>query len=218
MKIHQPHDVRTPRLERERLHFACRLAVGFERISRIGEAAASFDDLAHAVDGVQHVTRVHAAWRRPRQREVSAGFEDPLDRAGRGEHAGPAVVVIQDVERGAHAVERAGRDARRPTDLLLEDREPAAGLLEREQLGIADAEERTTQHGDERQLILRVGQRAQQRRERLDLTRLAKRAGAAHFRRDVQRFERGGVRCDAIHFLPRQDQEIAEAPPAGIDL
>ena len=84
VQVHQPHDVRAPRLEWERLHFAGRLAVGFERISRIGQAAAGFDDLAHAVDGVQHVARVHTTWRRPSQREVSAGFENPFERAGRG--------------------------------------------------------------------------------------------------------------------------------------
>ena len=33
-----------------------------------------------------------------------------------------------------------------------------------------------------------------------------------------QRFERGSVRSDAVGFLPRQDQEIAEVSPASIDL
>ena len=218
VQVHQAHDVSTPGLERERLHFVGRLAVGFQRISRIGQAAAGFDDLAYAVDGVQHIARVDTTGCRPRPRKVPARFENPFERAGRGEHAGPAVVVTQGVERGADAVGWAGHTTRPCAGLRLEHREPAAGLLEREQLGIADAEERTTEHGHERQRILRVGQRAQQRRQRLDLSRFAKRAGAAHFRRNVQRFERGGVGGDAVSLLPRQDQEIAEVSPPGIDL
>ena len=106
VQVHQPHDVRTPRLEWERLDFTCRLAVCFERISSIREAAAGFDDLAHTVDGMKHVTRVHATGRRRRESEVSAGFEDPFERAGRGEHTGPAVVVIQGVERDTDTVGR----------------------------------------------------------------------------------------------------------------
>ena len=53
----------------------------------------------------------------------------------------------------------------------------------------------------ERQRILRIGQRAQQHRQRRDLRRLAERAGAAHLDRDVQRFERVRVRRDAMRFF-----------------
>ena len=218
VQVHQPHDVRAPGLERERLDFARRLAVGFERIGRIGEAAAGFDDLAHAVDGVEHVARVDTAGRRRRQREVAAGFEDPFERAGRREHAGPAVVVIQGVERGTDAVGSAaearplrrrpvGRSLNQPPDCL--NANSSGSLMPKS----GPRSTATSESGS-----CGIGQRAQQLRERLDLARFAKRAGAAHLGRDVQRFERGGVRSDAVALLPRQDQEIAELPPAGIDL
>src|SRR5205823_9062523 len=94
------------RLKGQRLDFAARLAVRFERIRRIGEAAAGFKDLAHAVDGVQQVAGVYTTGSCPRQREVSGGFEDPLKSSGRREHTGPAVVVTQGVERHADTVGR----------------------------------------------------------------------------------------------------------------
>ena len=84
MQVHQPDDVGTPGLERERLDLAGRLAVGLERIGGIGEAAAGLDDLPHAIDGVDQVAGLDAAGRRRRQREVAAVFEDPLERAGGG--------------------------------------------------------------------------------------------------------------------------------------
>jgi hypothetical protein len=50
--------------------------------------------------GVQHIAGVDTTGRRSRQSEVSAGLEDPFERAGRGQYPGPAVVVVQGVERG----------------------------------------------------------------------------------------------------------------------
>ena len=98
---------------------------------------------------------------------------------------------------------------------LTEHAEPAASLLERKQLPIADAEERATQHADERHAVLRIAQRPQQQRERLDLPRLAERAGAADFHRDLQRLERLNVGNQVLS-LAREDEEVAVRPAASV--
>jgi hypothetical protein len=98
------------------------------------------------------------------------------------------------------------------------DRKPATGLLERVQLGIADAEERAAQDGDQRQRVLRIRQRPQQHRQSRHLLGLAERAGAAHLDRDVQRLECGGIRRDVCLLLAREDQEVAVTATAGIHL
>ena len=73
------------------------------------------------------------------------------------------------------------------------------------------------QDGDQRQRILRIGERAQQHRQGLDLGRLAKGACAAHLDRDVQRLEGTGIGREAVALLPGENQEVAELPSSGID-
>ena len=76
VQVHQPHDVRAPGLERQRLDLARGLAVGLERIRRVGEAASGFHDLPNAIDGVDHIPGIHTAGRRRRERKITAVFED----------------------------------------------------------------------------------------------------------------------------------------------
>ena len=100
---------------------------------------------------------------------------------------------------------------------LTEDAEPTAGLLERKQLAVADAEQRAAEHADERHAVLRIAQRTQQQRERLDLARLGERAGAADFHRDLQRLERLHVRKQASA-SSGEDEEVAVGTTPGVDL
>ena len=95
--------------------------------------------------------------------------------------------------------------------------EPAAGLLECEQLRIADPEQRSTQDRHQRHGILRIGKRAQQPGERLDLGRLAKGTRAADLDRDVQQLQGLCVRHNPSLFLSGQDQKVAVAPVVRID-
>src|SRR6266516_7865794 len=95
--------------------------------------------------------------------------------------------------------------------------EPAASLLEREELRITDAEQRAAQDGDERQRVLWIGEGPQEYRQCADLWRLAKRAGSAHLDRNVQRFQRLGIRCQPVPLSPGENQEITVPATAGID-
>ncbi len=88
--------------------------------------------------------------------------------------------------------------------------EPAAALLERKQLWVADAQQWTAERGHERQHILWIGQRAKQHNKRFDLLRLAEGTGAADLDRNVQGLERMRVWDDAVALLSGQDEEIAE--------
>ena len=142
VQVHQPDDVGAAGLERQRLDLVRRLAVGLERVGGIGEAAAILDDLAHAVDGVQEVARLDAAGRRRRQREVAGVLEDAVERGAGREHARPAVVLLQRASaarRGPRPRSASDSAERAPGSASgsvapCEDAEPAAGLLEGEQL------------------------------------------------------------------------------------
>src|SRR5262245_48027910 len=88
------------------------------------------------------------------------------------------------------------------------DREPAACLLVREQLAVADSKQRTAKDRHQGDLVLWVGERPKKLRQRVYLARLAESAGAADFNRDSQRLEGVGVCADPA-LLPREDQKIA---------
>ena len=134
-------------------------------------------DLTHAIDRMQQVSRLLTPRRRRRQREITGVLEDPFERGAGGKHARPAEHVIQGNERvtagltasaKATAVRRSftrRRKACTTTVLCAEDAEPAAGLTEREQVLVADAEERPAQHADEGDAILRIAERPQQQRQ-----------------------------------------------------
>src|SRR5688572_28222793 len=95
--------------------------------------------------------------------------------------------------------------------------EPPSALLEGEQLGIADPEQRAAKNRDERQRVLRIGERAQQNDQRPDLRRVAKSASSAHLDWDVQRLQRMRVWRNPVSLLPGENQEVAEAAAARID-
>ena len=112
-----------------------------------------------------------------------------------------------DVRRGRH--EQVGRRS--------EDAEPAAGFAIGEQFPIAQAKKGAAQDADQSHGILWVRERLEQRRELLDFDRLAERAGATDFDRNLEVLERPGVNREPV-FLARENQELAELPPPGIDL
>ena len=100
VQVHDAHDVGAPRLERQRLDLIRRFAVGLEGIGGVGETSSVFDHLPHAIDGVQHISRVRTAGRRRRQREIAAVFKDAFKRGGGGKDARPSVVLPQRSECG----------------------------------------------------------------------------------------------------------------------
>ena len=122
-----------------------------------GEALPVLDDLTHPIDRMQQVSRLHTSRRRRREREIPGVLEDPFERGAGGQHARPAEHLIQGGERGGNARSGIGH-----VRLATEEAEPATGLTEREQVLVADAEERSAQHADERDTVLRIAERPQQ--------------------------------------------------------
>ena len=100
MEIHDPNDICPARLERKRFHFAGFLGVLVERVTRIREAAALFDDLPHAIERMQQVARLHPTGGRRRQRQIPGMFEDSIEGRCRWQHPRPPVVLMQCCESG----------------------------------------------------------------------------------------------------------------------
>ena len=90
-------------------------------------------------------------------------------------------------------------------------------MTEREQVLVADAEERPAQDADEGDDVLRIAERPQQQRKLRDLLRFPERAGPAHFNGHPQPFERLGVRREVLP-LPCEHEEVAERPALAIHL
>ena len=88
VEVHDADDICPARLERKRFDFAGFLGVLVERVTRIREAAALFDDLPHAIERMQQVARLHPAGGRRRQRQIPGMFEDSIE--GRCQLAAPA--------------------------------------------------------------------------------------------------------------------------------
>ena len=84
VQVHQAHDGRLARLERQRLDLARVLGVGLERLRRFRKAGAALHHLAHAVDGVQQIAGLDATGRRRRQGQIAGVLEHALERRGGG--------------------------------------------------------------------------------------------------------------------------------------
>ena len=156
--------------------------------------------LAHAVHGVHQVAGLDAVGCRRRQRQIArcarACAPPPQAAEARASSGDTGATTPARTRRAPPCLQGS---ASCPTST--EDAEPAAGLLERKQLAIADAEQRAAEHADERDAVLRIAQRTQQQRERLDFARLGEGAGAADFHRDLQRLERLHVGKQAFFCL-----------------
>ena len=96
-------------------------------------------------------------------------------------------------------------------------RKPAAGLPVPEQLGVAQAEERSAQDADHRGPVVGVGERAQQVGQPGDGRRLREGRPAAHLDGQSQGLERPRVDRQGLPG-PGQDQEIAGRAPARVHL
>ena len=64
---------------------------------------------------------------------------------------------------------------------------------------------------------MRIGERAQQNRQRLDLGRPAKGTRSTHLDGDIQRLQCTSVGGNPVSLLPGQNQEVTEPATAGID-
>src|SRR5664279_5394922 len=95
VKIHQPDNVGTARLKRERFYFACRFAVRQECIGRVGKAPSVCYYPADAIDGVYKVSGIDAPRCGCGQCEVARVFEDAVEGGGGWKDPRPSVVLTQ---------------------------------------------------------------------------------------------------------------------------
>ena len=78
MKIHQPDNVGSPRLKRERFDLACRFAVRIERIGRVGETPTFCCYAANAIDRVDQVPGIDTTGRGCGQCKQARVFENAI--------------------------------------------------------------------------------------------------------------------------------------------